>query len=180
MIGAMSAATSDAMSAATDAVATSAVADAVGRFALTGFAEIAPMASAIDHPVWLIFAGLVAGMLGGMLGIGGGILLVPALIYAAGLGERAAVATSLAAMVPMSIVAAARHHHYGNLRLREGLLLGVLGIAGAAVGATIAEVIPESALRVSFGLLMLAIAAHMLHGVWSGRRASTAADEDGR
>ncbi len=132
---------------------------------------VLPVATSIDHPVWLILAGLVAGILGGMLGIGGGILAVPALIYAAGLGERAAVATSLAAMVPMSIAAAARHHHYGNLRLKEGLLLGVLGIAGAAVGATIAEVIPESVLRASFGLLMLAIAAQMLHGVWTNRRA---------
>lgn len=126
----------------------------------------------IDHPVWLAIAGLVAGILGGMLGIGGGILAVPALIYAAGLGERAAVATSLAAMVPMSIAAAARHHHYGNLRLREGLLLGVLGIAGAALGATVAELIPESALRISFGLLMIAIAAHLTHGVWKDRRAA--------
>lgn len=132
--------------------------------------DLAPVVATIDHPVWLVVAGLVAGILGGMLGIGGGILAVPALIYAAGLGERAAVATSLAAMVPMSIAAAARHHHYGNLRLREGLLLGVLGIAGAAVGATIAEVIPESALRISFGILMLAIAAHMAHGVWAERR----------
>lgn len=134
------------------------------------------IASSVDHPVWLVLAGLVAGILGGMLGIGGGILAVPALIYAAGLGERAAVATSLAAMVPMSIAAAARHHHYGNLRLREGLVLGVLGIAGAAVGATVAEVIPESALRISFGVLMLLIAAHLAHGVWTDRRAASDAE----
>lgn len=131
------------------------------------------LAAAVEHPVLLALAGFVAGVLGGLLGIGGGILAVPALIYAAGLGERAAVATSLAAMVPMSIVSAARHHHYGNLRLKEGVLLGVLGIAGAAVGATIAEVLPESALRAAFGVLMLLVAAQMLHGVWKGRRAPT-------
>lgn len=142
-------------------------------------ADLAPvLATSVEHPVWLVLAGLLAGVLGGMLGIGGGILIVPALIYAAGLGERAAVATSLAAMVPMSFVAAARHHHYGNLRLREGLVLGVLGIAGAAVGATIAEVIPESALRISFGILMLTIAAHMARGVWVDRQAAAAAAAD--
>lgn len=144
--------------------------------ASTTIAELAPvLATSVDHPVWLVLAGLVAGVLGGMVGIGGGILIVPALIYAAGLGERAAVATSLAAMVPMSVAAAARHHHYGNLRLREGLALGVLGIAGAAAGATIAEIIPESALRISFGVLMLAIAAHMARGVWVDRRKAAAA-----
>jgi uncharacterized membrane protein YfcA len=132
-------------------------------------------ATAIAHPALLIVAGFLAGVLGGMLGIGGGILAVPALVYAAGLGQRAAVATSLAAMVPMSLAAAARHHHYGNLRLKEGVALGVLGIAGAAVGASIAEVIPESALRVSFALLMIAIALHLTHGVWKDRRAAAAA-----
>lgn len=135
----------------------------------------AVLASAVEHPALLALAGFAAGVLGGMLGIGGGILIVPALIYAAGMGERTAVATSLAAMVPMSVVSAARHHHYGNLRLREGLVLGVLGIAGAAVGATIAEVLPESALRVSFGVLMLVIAAQMLHGVWKERRRASSA-----
>lgn len=133
--------------------------------------HLAPLAASIDHPTLLVLAGFVAGVLGGMLGIGGGILAVPALVYAAGLGQREAVATSLAAMVPMSLAAAARHHHYGNLRLREGVLLGVLGIAGAAVGASIAEVIPESALRISFAILMIVIAIHLTHGVWANRRA---------
>ncbi|MDQ8045387.1 MAG: sulfite exporter TauE/SafE family protein [Solirubrobacteraceae bacterium] len=137
------------------------------------------LATAIAHPTLLVLAGFAAGVLGGMLGIGGGILAVPALVYAAGLGQREAVATSLAAMVPMSLVAAARHHHYGNLRVREGGLLGVLGIAGAAVGASIAEVIPESALRVSFALLMIVIAVHLTHGVWKDRRAPNAGGAGG-
>lgn len=133
------------------------------------------VAAALAHPTLLIIAGFAAGVLGGMLGIGGGILAVPALVYAAGLGQREAVATSLAAMVPMSLAAAARHHHYGNLRLRAGLVLGVLGIGGAAIGASVAEVIPESALRVSFALLMIAIALHLTHGVWKTRRGEAAA-----
>lgn len=119
---------------------------------------------AIDHPVLLVLAGFAAGILGGLIGVGGGVIAVPALIYAAGLGERAAIATSLAAMVPMSIAATARQYRYGNVRLREGLLLGVLGIAGAALGATLADLLPERALRIGFAILMLAIAANMIRG----------------
>lgn len=129
------------------------------------------LATAIADPVLLIIAGFAAGVIGGMVGIGGGILIVPALIYTAGLGERAAVATSLAAMVPMSIVAAARLNHYGKLRLREGLTLGGLGVVGAAIGATLADVLPESALRIGFSILMIAIATQMLVRVYRERRA---------
>lgn len=127
-------------------------------------------ASTVSDPLILAIAGFLAGMLGGMVGIGGGILIVPVLLYTQGFPERVAIATSLAAMVPMSISAAARHHHYGNLRLREGLTLGVLGIIGAAVGASLAEVLPGDVLRVGFAVLMLLIAWQMLRGAWRGRR----------
>ncbi len=98
----------------------------------------------IDHPALLVVAGFLAGVLGGIVGIGGGILAVPALMYAAGLGQREAIATSLAAMVPMSVAATVRQRSYGNVKLREGLTLGVLGIAGAAVGATLADLLPSA------------------------------------
>lgn len=119
----------------------------------------------VEYPVILAVAGFAAGVLGGMVGIGGGILVVPILLATDNADARTAVATSLAAMIPMSISAAARHHHYGNLRLRQGLILGVLGIVGAAAGASLAEVLPQSVLRIAFGLLMLAIAAQMVTGV---------------
>lgn len=132
----------------------------------------------VSDPVVLALAGFAAGVLGGMVGIGGGILIVPMLLYTQdAISERGAIATSLAAMVPMSIAAAARHHHYGNLRLREGLALGVLGIAGAAVGASLAEVLPETFLRIGFAILMLLIAAQMLRGVWRERQAAAAATD---
>lgn len=129
-------------------------------------AHVSPflVAGAIDHPVLLVVAGFLAGVLGGIVGIGGGILAVPALVYAAGLGQRAAIATSLAAMVPMSIAATMRQRAYGNVRLAECLTLGVLGIAGAAVGATLADLLPERLLRIGFGVLMLLIAGQLIRG----------------
>lgn len=135
------------------------------------------LASEIAHPEVLLLVGLLAGTIGAMVGIGGGTLIVPALIYAAGFGERAAIATSLAAMIPMSIVAAYRQHKHGNLRLKPGLLLGVCGIVGAAIGATLAEHLPEDALRIGFALLLLFIAQQMLRRVVRDRRAAKAAGE---
>lgn len=133
------------------------------------------IATAIDHPTLLIVAGFLAGVLGGLVGIGGGILAVPALVYAAGLGQREAIATSLAAIVPMSIVGTMRQRRYGNVNVREGLSLGVLGIVGALVGATLADVLPDRVLRIGFGLLMLVIAAQLLSGVRRDRRDRRAA-----
>ncbi|MBO9532646.1 MAG: sulfite exporter TauE/SafE family protein [Solirubrobacteraceae bacterium] len=132
------------------------------------------LATAIDHSTLLIVAGFLAGVLGGLVGIGGGILAVPALVYAAGLGQREAIATSLAAIVPMSIAGTYRQHRYGNVNVREGLGLGMLGILGAFVGATLADVLPDRVLRIGFGLLMLVIAAQLVQGVRRGRRTTTA------
>jgi uncharacterized protein len=130
------------------------------------------VATTLDHPTLLVVAGFLAGVLGGLVGIGGGILAVPALVYAAGLGQREAIATSLAAIVPMSIAGTLRQRRYGNVDVREGLGLGVLGIVGAFVGATLADLLPEAMLRVGFGLLMLFIAAQLLTGVRRERRAA--------
>ena len=130
------------------------------------------LATAIDHPTLLVLAGFLAGVLGGLVGIGGGILAVPALVYAAGLGQREAIATSLAAIVPMSIAGTMRQRRYGNVDVHEGLVLGALGIAGAVIGATLADVLPDRILRLGFGLLMLVIAAQLLQGVWRERRAA--------
>lgn len=110
----------------------------------------------------LVIAGFAAGLLGGIVGVGGGVLMVPALVYAASLGQREAIATSLAAIVPMSIAATVRQHRYGNVRLKDGLTLGILGIVGAFLGASLAEVLPERALKIGFALLVLSIAARLV------------------
>lgn len=129
------------------------------------------MIAAIPSDLLLIAAGLAAGLLGGLVGVGGGVLMVPALVYAASLGQREAIATSLAAIVPMSVAATVRQHRYGNVRLREGLVLGLLGIAGAIAGATLAEVLPERALKIGFALLVLTIAARLVRDLARGDRA---------
>ena len=105
--------------------------------------------------------GFVAGMAAGLLGIGGGALFVPALVLFLGLSQLEAQATSLLAIVPVALVGAARQHRYGNLRVRDGLVMGVLATAGAAGGVALANALPERALEVSFAMLQFVVAAQL-------------------
>lgn len=102
--------------------------------------------------------GFVAGMAAGLLGIGGGALFVPALVLFLGLSQLDAQATSLLAIIPVAAVGAARQHRYGNLRVRDGLVLGVLATGGALGGVALANALPERALEVSFAMLQLFVA----------------------
>jgi uncharacterized membrane protein YfcA len=110
----------------------------------------------------VIAIGFVAGMAAGLLGSGGGSLFVPALVLFFGLSQLEAQATSLLAIVPMAVVGAARQQRYGNLRAREGLLLGVLATGGALGGVVVANAVPERALEVSFAMLQLFVASQLV------------------
>jgi uncharacterized membrane protein YfcA len=112
-----------------------------------------------------IAIGVAAGVVAGMLGVGGGILFVPALVLFADLNQVDAEATSLLAIVPVALVGAARQRAYGNVRLRDAALIGLLSAAGVALGVVVANAVPERALEVSFAALVLWVAARL------GRRA---------
>jgi uncharacterized protein len=120
----------------------------------------------------VIAIGFVAGMAAGLLGIGGGALFVPALVLFLGLSQLEAQATSLLAIVPVALVGAVRQHAYGNLRPGDGLLMGVLAIAGAAGGVALANALPERALEVSFAMLQFVVAAQL------ARRALASTEEE--
>jgi uncharacterized membrane protein YfcA len=109
--------------------------------------------------------GVAAGILAGLLGIGGGALFVPALVVLLGLNQVDAEATSLLAIVPVAAVGAWRQSVYGNLRLRDGVVVGALAIPGALVGVAVVNAIPERAVEVLFALLQLYVAFRL------GRRA---------
>ena len=102
--------------------------------------------------------GVLAGTAAGMLGIGGGALFVPALVLILGLSQLEAEATSLLAIVPVALVGAWRQHRYGNLRLGEGLLLGLLAVPGAVAGVALVNAVPERAIEVAFAGLLLVVA----------------------
>ena len=105
--------------------------------------------------------GLVAGVLAGLFGVGGGILFVPTLTLVLGLTQIHAEASSLLAILPTAAAGAWRQRRYGNVRWRPALVLGLAAIAGVEAGVQIAETLPEHTLRRLFGVLMLAVAAQL-------------------
>jgi uncharacterized membrane protein YfcA len=106
--------------------------------------------------------GFAAGVIAGLLGVGGGILFVPALVLALGLSQVDAEATSLLAIIPVSALGAWRQHRYGNVRPRDGVLMGALGAGGVAAGVALANALPEHTLKLAFAGLMLFVAARLL------------------
>jgi uncharacterized membrane protein YfcA len=111
-----------------------------------------------------IAVGALAGVLAGLLGVGGGVLFVPALTFFLGLDQVDAEATSLLAIMPMALVGAWRQHRYGNVRLRDALVLGPLAIPGAVAGVAVVNVVPERAVQVAFAALMVVIAWRLVRG----------------
>ena len=99
--------------------------------------------------------GLLVGALSGLIGIGGGVVLVPLLVIGFGFSQHAAQGTSLAALIPTSIVGAVTHQRQGNLDARAGLVMGIAGMAGAAAGAVAAQHLHAQVLERLFGLLLL-------------------------
>jgi len=106
--------------------------------------------------------GFAGGIVGGLLGVGGGILFVPALSIFLDEPQVEAEATSLLAIVPVAIVATWRQAGYGNVRLREGLLIGLLSPIGVGIGVVIANEVSQRALELSFAALALLIAMRLV------------------
>ncbi|OPZ88232.1 MAG: Sulfite exporter TauE/SafE [bacterium ADurb.Bin429] len=106
--------------------------------------------------------GLVAGILSGLLGVGGGIILVPAMVLLLGLSQTMAQGISLAVIIPTAISGAVVHYRQGNIQLRDVLWLAVGGVAGGLGGSELALVLPVLALRGLFGVLMVVVGISMV------------------
>jgi len=105
--------------------------------------------------------GVAGGMVGGLLGVGGGILFVPALAIFADLTQVEAESTSLLAIVGVAILGTWRQRQYGNVRLADGLLIGVLSPLGVGLGVVVANEVSQRALELGFAALALLIAAQL-------------------
>jgi uncharacterized membrane protein YfcA len=114
--------------------------------------------------------GYMAGVVAGMLGVGGGILFVPALVLGFHLAHVEAEATSLLAIVPVSMVGSWRQHTYGNVRWRDAILLGVLATGGAIVGVVIVNAVPERVIQLLFAGLLFFVAAQLVRRGLSSER----------
>src|SRR5205085_5904970 len=115
-----------------------------------------------------IAAGLAGGVVAGMLGVGGGVVFVPALVLFMNLSQHHAEATSLLAIVPVALVGAYRQDRYGNVRRADALALGGLSVAGAAGGVVLANALSGRVLRDAFAALMLLVAAQLVRRALRG------------
>jgi uncharacterized membrane protein YfcA len=109
-----------------------------------------------------MLVGVLAGIVAGMLGVGGGILFVPALTIFVGFSQVHAESTSLLAIVPVAAIGAARQYQHGNVRLKDGALIGVLSAAGAVGGAALSNVLPQRTLELMFAGLVLFMAFQLV------------------
>jgi uncharacterized membrane protein YfcA len=112
-----------------------------------------------------IAIGVAAGIVAGLLGVGGGVLFVPGLVLLLGLGQHQAEATSLLAIVPVAIVGTYTQNRYGNVRHADALLLGLLSLAGAGAGVALANALSGAVLRDAFAALMVIVAAQLVRRV---------------
>jgi uncharacterized membrane protein YfcA len=109
--------------------------------------------------------GFSAGLSSGLLGIGGGIILVPGMAALLAMPQRRAVANSLLAIMPIAVVGVATYYFGGShpaISLNFAVVLAIGSIAGAPLGVAIAYRVPERALRVTLGLLAMLVAARLL------------------
>jgi uncharacterized membrane protein YfcA len=113
----------------------------------------------------LIGIGLVAGVLSGVFGIGGGVVIVPALIYLAGFRQHMATGTSLAILLPpVGIAAVLEYYRHGNVNLYAALIIAVTLTIGGWFGAVVANRLAGPYLRLAFGVFVMALGVSLIIG----------------
>jgi uncharacterized protein len=116
----------------------------------------------INTVLLLILIGVVAGILGGLLGIGGGIIMIPAMVFLMGFSQHEAIGTSLAVMLPpIGIFAAMNYYKAGQVNLKYALIIAVAFMAGSWLSSKFALSIPEISLKKIFSVLLVLIAIKM-------------------
>jgi uncharacterized membrane protein YfcA len=112
-----------------------------------------------------VMAALIAvagGLAGGLVGVGGGILFVPALTVFVGLSQVEGEATSLLTIVIVALVGTYRQRGYGNVRLRDALIIGALSPLGVLIGVGVANEVSERTLQLAFAALAVVIAVQLI------------------
>lgn len=111
----------------------------------------------------IILVGVAAGILGGLVGVGGGIIIVPALVYFIGMSQKSAQGTSLGLiMLPVGILGVLQYYKQGHVDFRVVGILALGFLAGSYFGSKIALSLPQETLKKIFAILMIVIAVKML------------------
>ena len=111
----------------------------------------------------LLGIGILTGVTAGMLGIGGAIIMIPALVFFMGFSQQTAQGTSLAVMLPpIGIIAAYNYYKAGEVNIKFALILAAAFLFGSYFGSKLALNLPQEVLKKIFGILLLLVAAKML------------------
>ncbi|MCS6884039.1 MAG: sulfite exporter TauE/SafE family protein [Acidobacteriota bacterium] len=117
-----------------------------------------------DATLFLVI-GLSAGLLSGLFGIGGGLIIVPSLIYFVGFSQHKATGTSLAVLLPpVGIAAVLEYYRNGNVDLKAAMFIAVAVVAGSYLGAYLANKISGPYLRLLFGIFVLGMGLYLIYG----------------
>lgn len=119
----------------------------------------------INELIILIVIGFLAGIVGGSLGLGGGIIIVPALVFILGFTQHNAQGTSLAVLLfPVGILGVINYAKNGYVNFKFALVLIVAFVLGSYLGSVISVHLPEKILKKAFGVFMLLISLKMIIG----------------
>lgn len=115
--------------------------------------------------VTLMAIGTISGVFSGFFGIGGGVILVPALIFLMGFSQQKAAGTSLAVLIlPLGLAAVLEYFQHNFVDLRSALIIAPLFILGAWLGARFATKLPGSVLQFAFGIFVLILGSYLVFG----------------
>jgi len=115
--------------------------------------------------IGFVVVGLAAGVLSGLFGIGGGLLIIPVLVYVFGMTQHLAQGTTLALMIPpIGLFAAWAYWKQGNVHLAAAAFICLGFVCGGWIGAKFANALPALLLRRSFGILLAVVSAKMIFG----------------
>ncbi len=107
--------------------------------------------------------GAVAGIISGMLGIGGGMIIIPALVYIAGYSQFSATGTSIAVMLPpIGLLAAIEYYRRGHVNLTAAIIISICMMLASWVGARFTHRINDLYLRIGFGLMLAVLGVYMV------------------
>ncbi len=109
-----------------------------------------------------IISGITVGLLSGLVGIGGGVVLVPLLLYVFKVDMHVAAGTSLAIIIPTAISGVVGHLSHGNVSWKLALIITIGAIAGSFLGAWMANILPAASLKKIFAFLLLLISIKVL------------------
>ena len=122
---------------------------------------------AVVTPTFLLLVGIGvgAGVLSGLFGIGGGVVIVPALIYLVGFDQRLAIGTSLAVLLaPVGLGAVLEYYRDGDVDVGAAVVLAISVAAGALLGAVLSGAVSDTYLRLAFGVFVLFLGAYLVLG----------------